>query len=160
MRIVERNSKLWKYLNDEIRDLIIVGEHLFIECHALADEVEDYSYLVFPFAKGYEGFLKHFFLDLGLIKEEEFYGEIIRIGRVLNPIFKDKDYSVYAKLAKHKEAGEEVSARLWNSWKRGRNQVFHYFPHNFRRLSSEEAHSIIIEMVSAMEDAVEILNKT
>lgn len=85
MQVIERKSKLWRYLPEEIRSLILDGENLLIECHAISGKVSDYSYLVFTFAKAYEGFLKHLFLDLGLIHEEDFYGDDIRIGRILNP---------------------------------------------------------------------------
>lgn len=157
MEVVKKDSKLWEYLHEEIRGLVTDGEKLLINCHTLEGNVSDYSYLVFPFAKAYEGFLKRFFLDLELIREEEFYGEDIRIGRILNPLFKKKGFSVYSKLAKHKSYNEKDAEKLWKIWKRGRNKVFHYFPHNFRRLSQEEALNIIEEFVSAMETAVSLL---
>jgi len=160
MQIIKRQSKLWEYLPEEIQGLIEDGEHLMVECHALSSKVSDYSYLVFPFAKAYEGFLKNFFLDLELIKEDEFYGDDIRIGRILNPVFMEKAFSVYAKLKKVKGAEEEeVAGMLWESWKKGRNQVFHYFPHNFRRLSREEAAEIINDFIQAMEAAAALVDK-
>ncbi len=126
------------------------GELLLEECHGLVGKVSDYSYLVFPFAKAYEGFLKYFFLDLGLINDAEFYGDDIRIGKILNPYFMKHPFSVYAKLKK-KHDGEEIPRQLWEIWIKGRNQIFHYFPHNFRKLSREEAANIIEEFVKAME---------
>jgi predicted CopG family antitoxin len=159
MQVVKRKSKLWNYLPKEIQGLIEVGENLLMECHTLSEKVTDYSYLVFPFAKAYEGFLKNFFLDLELIKEDDFYGDDIRIGRILNPVFMEKSFSVYAKLKKIKHVDEDVPRRLWEVWKRGRNQVFHYFPHNFRRLSKEEAAEIVEEFIQAMEGAVALIEK-
>ncbi|MBI2414846.1 type II toxin-antitoxin system RnlA family toxin [candidate division WWE3 bacterium] len=155
---MDRKSKLWKYLPEEIRGLLEDGEKLLIECHALSGHVSDYSYLVFPFAKAYEGFLKQLFLDLGLIHEEDFYSDDIRIGRILNPIFINKDFSVYSKLKKYSKTGEETAERLWKIWTHGRNQLFHYYPHNFRRLSSYEANKIIKEMLDAMHTAIDILS--
>ncbi|EKD94861.1 MAG: hypothetical protein ACD_25C00193G0001, partial [uncultured bacterium] len=38
--------------------------------------------------------------------------------------------------------------------KRGRNLVFHYFPHNYRRLGYEEALDIINDIVDAMHSSV------
>lgn len=159
MNTINRESKLWKYLPEELRGLISDGEFLLVDCHAQAGRVSDYSYLVFPFAKAYEGFLKNLFLDMKLIREEDFYGDDIRIGRILNPMFMKKSDSVYAKLLTHPGPGRQLAERLWRSWKRGRNEVFHYFPHNFRRLSQEDALEIIAEMSAAMESAVGILNK-
>ena len=159
MQIIKRDSKLWNYLPEEIQGLIEDGEHLMVDCHSLTGKVSDYSYLVFPFAKAYEGFLKNFFLDLGLIKEDEFYGDDIRIGRILNPIFMEKAFSVYKKLKKVRGVDERVPGMLWESWKKGRNQVFHYFPHNFRRLSKEEAAEIINDFIQAMEAAAALIEK-
>jgi hypothetical protein len=34
------------------------------------------------------------------------------------------------------------------------NQVFHYFPHNFRSLTLNEALEIVHEVIGAMENAV------
>ncbi len=158
MQVIERRSKLWRYLPEEIRGLIEDGEHLLIECHAISGKVSDYSYLVFPFAKAYEGFLKHLFLDLELIHEEDFYGDDIRIGRVLNPIFSEKKGSVYKRLKEYSSNGKKVADRLWNIWTHGRNQIFHYFPHNFRRIGNHEANEIIKEFIGSMEAAVEVLN--
>lgn len=157
MIVVPRESKLWSYLPEEIKGLIEDGEHLLIECHTLSGKVSDYSYLVFPFAKAYEGFLKNYFLDLGLIKEDEFYGDDIRIGRILNPMFMEKNFSVYAKLQKVDGYNPKAAKHLWEIWKKGRNQVFHYFPHNFRRLSKEESAEIIKGMISAMQEAVAVI---
>lgn len=158
MNFIDRKSKLWKYLPEEIRGLLEDGEKLSVECHSLSGNVSDYSYLVFPFAKAYEGFLKQLFLDLDLIHEEDFYSDDIRIGRILNPIFIGKPFSVYEKLKKHSKSGEAVVERLWNIWTHGRNQLFHYYPHNFRRLSKEDADKTIKEMIECMNIAVEILS--
>jgi hypothetical protein len=158
-QIVSRNSALWNYIPGEVRGLLEDGEHLLMECHAYSGKVSDYSYVVFPFAKAYEGFLKRLFLDLDLINEEDFYGEAIRIGRILNPIFKEKDYSVYSKLKRYGQPGELAADKLWAIWRNGRNQVFHYFPHNFRRLTEKEAANIVKEFISAMNSSIDLLNK-
>jgi len=155
MRVINRDSVLWRYLSEYARGLIMDGEMLLDQAERIPHNVSDYSYLVFPFAKAYEGFLKTLFLDLDLITESDYYGNEIRIGRILNPYFRDKDYSVYAKLCRHDSVTEEVPEQLWEAWKRGRNQVFHYFPHNFRKLTYEEARGIIKDMIDAMEDVVE-----
>ena len=49
-----------------------------------------------------------------------------------------------------------MADRLWKMWKKGRNLVFHYFPHNFRKLSFEEASEIIDDLVNVMADAVDV----
>ncbi len=159
MEVVNKDGALWEYLTEEMRGLILDGEDLLTHAETARNKVSDYSYLVFPFAKSYEGFLKLFFLDLGLIQEDEYYGEEIRIGRILNPVLMKKKYSVYKKLSRHKSVGTEIARKLWVIWKRGRNQVFHYFPHNFRKLGKKEALDIVKEFVDSMDLAVAILNQ-
>lgn len=156
MELVGRKSILWNYLSVEIRDLIADGEVLLELAEELPSKnvISDYSYLVFPFSKGYEGFLKKLFLDLGMIKEDEYYGDDIRIGRILNPSYIHELKSVYKKLSGGKDSREDVASEMWEMWRKGRNQVFHYFPHNFRKLSYDEALAIIKRLVGVMEIAV------
>lgn len=151
MEVISKDSTLWKYLEEDLKGLILDGEHLITQENRAG--VSDYSYLVFPFSKAYEGFLKRFFLDLDLIREDEYYGDTIRIGRILNPLFIKKKFSVYKRL-RGMPGTEDVAEKLWDIWKRGRNLVFHYFPHNFRKLSYEEALEIISELIEAMNLAV------
>src|SRR5476651_572464 len=45
----------------------------------------DYSFIVFPMAKAYEGFLKDFFYKVGLITEQTYNDKRFRIGKAINP---------------------------------------------------------------------------
>lgn len=155
MNLVDRNSALWGYLTDDIKGLMVDGELLVDNAKNIPRQVSDYSYLVFPFAKGYEGFLKKLFLDLKMIKEDEYYGDEIRIGRILNPTYNKKAKSVFYKIRVSDRGDEKLAQELWEMWHDGRNQVFHYFPHNFRKLSYKEAIDIINSIILAMQSAVE-----
>ncbi len=155
MQVIDRDSKLWTYLSEDIRGLLIDGEDLID--HAMkhgGEAASDFSYLVFPFAKSYEGFLKKLFLDLDLIQEDEYYGDDIRIGRILNPHFMKENKNIFGRLSESKHAGHDTANLMWDVWKKGRNQVFHYFPHNFRRLSYGESIELIQQFVQAMHAAV------
>lgn len=155
MQVLPRHTFLWEYLSDYQKALIMDGEMLLEHSNLLKKNVSDYSFLVFPFSKAYEGFLKKFFLDIGLIKQDEYYSDEIRIGRLLNPGYMKKNGGgLYFSLCKHEKGGQELSDVLWGVWKKGRNEVFHYFPHNFKKLTYEEALGIIQEVVKAMELAV------
>ncbi|MFZ5424229.1 MAG: hypothetical protein ACOZAO_00340 [Patescibacteria group bacterium] len=149
MEVVDKKSHLWQYLAEDQRELILDGEQLLTDVVHFKS-VSDYSFLVFPFSKAYEGFLKQLFLDLDLIKEDEYYGDSIRIGRILNPMFMKEHTSIYQKLCLHDKGGADVTDKLWQVWKKGRNQVFHYFPHNYRKLSFDEALGIIKEEIEVM----------
>ena len=157
MILIDRESRLWKYLADEIKGLITDGEILLSDVDHYKATISDFSYLVFPFSKAYEGFLKKLFLDLEMIREDEYYSGDIRIGRILNPRFTHEKNSVYKKLLVHSEGGEVLVEELWNVWRKGRNRVFHYFPHNFRKLSYAEALEIIKEELSVMEAVVSLI---
>lgn len=156
MQKIDRNSALWNYLSTDLKGLIEDGEKIID--HAIKhgeNGSSDFSYTVFNFAKAYEGFLKHLFLDLGFIQEDDYYGDDIRIGRVLNPSFMKDNKNIFGMLCDPKHAGEDVATKMWEVWRKGRNQVFHYFPHNFRRLSFDEAMGLVDDFVFAMNAAVE-----
>ncbi len=153
--LIDRKSALWGYLTDDIKGLIVDGELLVKHAQQDQRKVSDFSYLVFPFSKAYEGYLKRLFLDLDLIQEDEYYGEEIRIGRILNPHYKKSSKNVFSRLCGSAKEGEAMAERMWMVWRKGRNQVFHYFPHNFRKLSYKEAGEIIEELLAAMSLAVE-----
>jgi hypothetical protein len=63
--------------------------------------------------------------------------------------------NVFIKLADHSAKRKKLPEKLWAAWKRGRNLVFHYFPHNFRKLSYEEAREIIDNFIEVMHRACE-----
>ncbi len=155
MQVIARNSKLWEYMSPEIRDLIEDGEMVlnFVFENKDKADISDYSFIVFPFAKAYEGFLKKFLWDIGLITEDDYYGDEIRIGRLLNPNYEDNS-SVYGKVCGRSKDGKAVAQKLWDAWKRGRNTVFHYFPHNFKKLEYNEALDIINDLINAMSQVV------
>lgn len=153
--ILAKDSPLYTYLPDDQMDLIHQGIHLLE--HVDEDRTikfEDYSFIVFPFAKAYEGFLKQVFLDAGFITRKEYLDKYFRIGRVMSPNLRRRlgKHSVYEKICQR--SGCELSDLIWKTWKRGRNQVFHYFPDNLRSLSLQEAEDIAIGIVKTMEQVV------
>jgi hypothetical protein len=155
MQVIARDSQLWNYLIPEIRDLIEDGEIIlnFVYENKHKAEISDFSFIVFPFAKAYEGFLKRFFLDSGLISEADYFGDDIRIGKLLNPNYADNT-SIYNRICNNPGVAKHLPKRLWEAWKRGRNLVFHYFPNNFRRLAYEESLDIINDLINAMAEIV------
>ena len=116
----------------------------------------DYSFVVFPFAKVYEGFLKKLFLQIGAINEYQYNNDRWRVGRALNPqLEKDLRHteSVYDRIVNYC-GGVELADKLWQAWKKGRNQVFHFWPGKTQPLSLEEAKVIILEIEKTMEEAL------
>lgn len=161
MLTIDKNSSLWQYLSEPLKGLIEEGIYLYKSAKAHPDiKIADYSYLVFPFAKAYEGFLKKLFLDLSFISQKEYESDRFRIGRSLNPHLEKKlrHLSVYDKIVLY-HGDKSLADEIWSIWKRGRNLVFHYFPGNFRALTLSEAEKIIEEMLVVMEKSVKLLQK-
>mgnify|MGYP000477537805 FL=1 len=156
--MIEPGSTLWQYLSETQRQLVTDGVALIEDRRRHPNEaLSDYSYLVFPFAKLYEGFLKQLFRDLGIIHERDYESTHFRLGKVLSPnlVRRLRGRSAYGTVTAR--FGAVLAEHLWSTWKQGRNLVFHYFPHNVRRLSFLEAQDIILMIVETMSEAVKVM---
>lgn len=115
----------------------------------------DYSFIVFPAAKGYEGFLKKMFLDLNFITRAEYEYKYFRIGKALNPEL-DKKYrskeSVYDRLIEFC-GGPDLANNLWDTWRTCRNIIFHWFPKEKNAISFEEATSCVKLIIDAIDQS-------
>lgn len=114
------------------------------------NHINDYSFLVSPVSKAYEGYLKDFFLKTNIIDRYSYESDRFRVGKTLNPSLRYKRFSIYQKLANLSEEGEALAEKLWNAWKYGRNEIFHYFPNNIKNLSRGEAEERITMLLSAI----------
>ena len=153
--MIHHDDSIWNKLSDEQRILADDGAFLIADSTVHKDqEPTDYSYLVFPFAKLYEGFLKDAFLHLGVIDRIDYASSRFRIGRVLNPNISKllRGKSVYAQLKNR--YGEKLPDRLWNAWKQGRNLVFHYFPANVQLLTRDQAITTIELIIGAIRELI------
>ncbi len=157
-RLILRTSEFWQYLSQSQKDLIREGQYLMEEVvKDNAYQFKDYSFLVFPFAKAYEGFLKQIFKDIGFISRLDYISDHLRLGKLMSPnlIGKLGERSLYFKI--ESRSGRDLADKVWNVWKRGRNQIFHYFPHNLKAISFEEATTIVNEIIETMEEIYEKL---
>ncbi|MBI4067277.1 type II toxin-antitoxin system RnlA family toxin [Candidatus Gottesmanbacteria bacterium] len=153
--MIDKDSQLWKYLSDGQKGLVEESFFLLEDIEKHPDtRLTDYSYLVFPIAKAYEGFLKQLFLDRGYINQATYQSNHFRLGKALSPHMTHHlgDVSVYFQIQKN--CGREVAEKIWQMWKRGRNLIFHYFPHNLRAVSLQEAREIIYDFVRVMSEAM------
>ena len=141
-------SNAKKYLSPSqdalINDVVIVLKSLE------GDHINDYSFLVSPIAKAYEGYLKDFFLKTRIIDRYNYESDRFRVGKTLNPSLRYKRFSIYQKLANLNEEGEELAEKLWTAWKYGRNEIFHYFPNKIKYLSRNEAEDRIKMLLEAI----------
>lgn len=155
---ISKSSFFWLYLSPGQKGLIEEGLYLLNDIGEHPDlHITDFSYLVFPFAKAYEGFLKQLFKDLGFISENTYNSNHFRIGKALNPHLERvlRGESVYDKIVQS-SGGRNLADEMWDVWRRGRNLVFHYFPHNLKALSKTEAEELISQILGIMEKSTEI----
>lgn len=153
------NEDIWHYFSSTQKDLIQEGNYLLSITEEKSYKFKDFSFLVFPYAKAYEGFLKQLFLDVGFITHLDYISDHFRIGKYLSPhlIQRLGDRSIYTQIIKH--ASEELAQDMWDAWKTGRNEVFHYYPHNIKRLTFEEAKLMNEDILNTMVKAYEALKK-
>jgi len=157
---VKQNKQFWNYLSQTQRDLILEGRYLMYEViknHAY--QFKDYSFLVFPFAKAFEGFLKQLFRDNSFISHLDYISDHLRLGKLMSPnlISRLGERSLYKKITE--KTNQELAEKIWQAWKIGRNQIFHYYPHNLKAISFQEAEEIINQIIEMMEEAYTKLNQ-
>lgn len=138
-----------KYLSGH-QDELVNDVEIILKRLQIKDTISDFSFLVSPIAKAYEGFLKEFFLKIEIITEADFESERFRVGKTLNPSLRYKRFSVFQKLTEIDPKGEELAENLWDAWKFGRNEIFHYFPNNYKSLSQNEAEERINLLLRAV----------
>jgi hypothetical protein len=151
----------WGYIPDDLKELLL--QALLLVKTAEEWEIEsleryrfhDYSFIVFPAAKAYEGFLKKMFLDLGFITAEEYGGKRFRVGKALNPAleveYRERE-SVYDKIIKHC-GGNELAENLWMTWKECRNLLFHWFPNEKNAITLTEAREKVNLVITTIDFA-------
>lgn len=150
--IIDKNSRFWRYLSDNQKELIEEGLYLMEDIiKDQAYQFKDYSFLVFPFAKAYEGFLKKLFRDCHFISHLDYICDHLRLGKLMSPSLVEKlgERSLYKKIKE--KAGQDLADKVWGTWRKGRNQIFHYFPHNLKAVSFLEAREIVGEILKTME---------
>lgn len=157
---MQRNTStdFWKYLSQKQIDLILQGDFLREEVIQKGKyNFKDYSFIVFPYAKAFEGYLKQLFKDIGFISHLDYISDHLRLGKLMSPNLVGRlgDRSLYTKMTN--VGTKDLADKIWMTWKEGRNQIFHYFPHNLKAISLEEAEAIMAQIMSTMELAYDDL---
>ncbi len=144
----------WDFLDESLQDLIKQSLDLIEVVPSWKEKFQDYSFLVFPAAKAYEGFLKKVFLDARFITQEDYFGKRFRIGKALNPSLDPhyRDESVYDKIVNYCSDGKVLANRMWDTWRLCRNLVFHWFPDETKSLSFSQAEERVIMIIETMDD--------
>lgn len=153
-------AQFWSYLSKPQRDLLNEGRYLMNEViRHQSYQFRDYSFLIFPFAKAYEGFLKQLFKDNKMISHLDYISDHLRLGKLLSPHLVERlgEHSLYTKIKVRSD--KEMADRIWATWKIGRNEIFHYFPHNLKSVRFDEAQQLTNEIIETMEQAYQKLYK-
>lgn len=145
----------WPYLNFTQRELIKQSFYLLDWAKKNQDKLHDYSFVVMPAAKSFEGFLKKLFFELKLIDKDKFKEEYFRVGKALNPELENIKY--LQKECLFQEISEKCSSEtarfLWQTWKKCRNRLFHYFSNEQQVFNLTEAEERLNQIIEAMEMA-------
>lgn len=164
-----RLSSWFDFLDHGQKDLLLQSQELYQrELEQPNHYFHDYSFVVFPMAKGYEGFLKKYLFSLDLISQNAYEGDNFRIGKSLNPDlperFRNHDWVVGeldTRLGVVKGGvydNQRLSRVLWNCWKNSRNLLFHYFPQHENFITLVEANTRLSNIVDAIEAAMQCKN--
>lgn len=160
MDIALQEKLWWNYIHEDLRELLKQSFLLLDTAKKWRDSFpdihfHDYSFIVFPAAKAYEGFLKILFLDLGFITKDDFYGKRFRIGKALNPELEKRlriKIGVYDKLVEFCK-DPKLADLLWDTWKDCRNLIFHWFPKEKNVINLEEAQKDLERIIDAIDFA-------
>lgn len=151
----------WGYLGEDLQKLLTTSEYIYSAVKSWGADLpagrhvlHDYSFVVFPAAKAYEGFLKKLFLDLHFISEEDYFGKRFRIGKALNPSLEKelRREGVYDKIVEYCQ-GRELADKLWETWRLSRNLTFHWFPNEKNAITLIEAGERVEMIISAIDQA-------
>lgn len=143
-------------LQDSIKTAVALLEHFQNGSNKLdVSQTIDYSFVVFLASRSYEGFLKHYLKDIGLISDEIFASRRLRIGRALNPdvsMHQRDEWWLYDDLVQM--CGAATARQLWETWLKCRNHVFHYFPEEPFSFDLDKAQRYLLLLLETMEQAV------
>ena len=150
-----KNKPWYDYLEEDLRELLEESFELIQKVPSWQDGFHDYSFIVFPAAKAYEGFLKKMFFDLKFIGENEYFGTHFRIGKALNPQLEERfreTEGVYDKLVVLDDGKKDLGDLLWDTWKNCRNLVFHWFPDEKRAITFDDAKDRVGKVINAIDE--------
>jgi len=137
----------YEYLDESMKDLVDMAYYIYDREAMRSEELHDYSFVVFPMAKAFEGYLKKYLHDIGLISTKEMMSKHLRIGSSLNPdlpkIFRREGWLVddLTRFCQRstEAAHHKLADLLWNTWVKCRNRLFHYYPEHIEFISLSEA---------------------
>lgn len=145
----------YPFLDPYARDLVELSCSLYSREVRLSSVLTDYTFVVFPMSKAYEGFLKKYLYSVDLISKQSYYHKQFRIGRSLNPDIsrsRQDEWWLYDEV--ERQCGKATARLLWNAWIDCRNHLFHYFADEHRVVDIAGAKKLLLQLSEAMTAAM------
>lgn len=116
-------------------------------------DMSDYSFLVLPIAKVYEGVLKRVLVKTKLLKEEDLLNNpIISVGGYFNPVGNNK---IFDRL-KDKARDKTVPHIIYSTYQECRNNILHYDSYKDNRIKKiEDAEFYVKRIIHAIDKVYE-----
>lgn len=149
-------NEIWlSKLNFTQRELIKQSFYLLNWAKKNKTKLFDYSFIITSAAKAYEGFLKDWLFDLKLINKFKHQSDRFRLGKALNPYLENiphlKKDCLYEEISQ--KCSKETAKVLWQTWKKCRNRVFHYFLKEQHAFTLEETEEKLNQIIKAIKTA-------
>lgn len=152
-----------KFVGEELIDLYEDTRKLFDEFETNAKNsliganLSDYSFLVLPMAKVYEGVLKRVLVDASIIKEEELLkNPALNVGAYYNPV---GNKNIFNHL-KDKGRDKVIPYTIYSTYQECRNMIFHYDHYRDNRLTTlDDAQFYVRRIEHAIDKAYETFRK-
>jgi len=156
--LAQLHAKTWFGILPFIQKELLSQSFYFLEnANFASDTFYDYSFIVMPAAKAYEGFLKDLFYKNGLISKERYMGNRFRVGKALNPELANQHPDGFERLYDDicRIYTPEIAETLWEGWKQSRNQIFQYFMEEQQTINLNEAKKRLGLICHAIESVME-----
>jgi len=153
-----QSKELDEFVGTDLLELYLDANRLFSTIRESETIFSDYSFIVFPLAKVYEGVLKKILVQVNLIKEGELLeNPDISINAYFNPIGNEKIKNVL----RDKTRDKAIPFVIYSTYQECRNQILHYDPYRDNRLKTiEDAEYYQRRIIDAIIKAFNTFKKT
>lgn len=148
------------FLNDHGKRLALLSKSLYERELRLQSGYESYSFVVFPLAKAYEGFLKYYLREMNLLSNTLYSDKKFRVGRAINPdvsLSHRNEWWLYDDV--ERLCSRTIARSLWNTWLECRNKMFHFYFDDETLLPLDVAEKKLMQLSRTMEEAMKCLRE-
>lgn len=143
------------FLPDHGQRLVVTSQELYDREARLQSAFSSYSFVVFPMAKAYEGFIKSYLHQMGILPKKGYQDHKFRIGRALNPDISPQHKDEWWLYDDLERACSPKTARLiWDTWVECRNRIFHFYFDDEIPMPLSVAKQKLLQLSEAMDEAV------